>query len=314
MQAVFLDRATFSDEVNLHRPTGLSDYSTYLTTEQDDALIIERCQNADIIITNKVQLTADILQQLPKLKMIQLTATGTNNVDTQACEKLGIKLCNVAGYAIKSVPEHTFMLMLSAMRACNHYHNAVVGDTWQKTGKFCLIDEPLYDLEGKTLGIIGAGTIGRRVAQIAKAFGMNVLFAEYKGKLPRNSDYTDFSTVLATADVLSLHCPLTAETEHLINHETIQLMKRKPLVVNVARGGVVDSQAMADALDHELVLGYASDVFEIEPIQDDDPLRKFINHPRVVYSPHNAWGSLEGQQTLWDIACKQLNQFIKQIG
>ncbi len=311
MQAVFLDRATFSDEVNLHRPTGLSDYITYQTTEQDDALIVERCQNADIIITNKVQLSAHILQQLPKLKMIQLTATGMNNIDVEACEQLGVKLCNVAGYAIKSVPEHTFMLMLSAMRACNHYHKAVASDAWQQTGKFCLIDEPLYDLEGKTLGIIGAGTIGRRVAQIARVFGMNVLFAEHKGKAPRSSDYTDFNTVLATADVLSLHCPLTTETQHLINRDTIQLMKPKPLVVNVARGGVVDSQAMADALNNKLVLGYASDVFEVEPIQDDDPLRKFVNHPRVIYSPHNAWGSLAGQQTLWDQTCAQINQFVR---
>lgn len=312
MKAIFLDRATFSADVELTPPHGLSDYQVYAQTPNDPKIIIERCQDADIVITNKVELTAEIIAQLPKLKLIQLTATGMNNVDKDACDKHGIAVKNVAGYAVKSVPEHTLMLILSAMRAGRHYHNAVVNGDWQTDGRFCLLDTPLIDLEGKTLGIIGYGTIGKRVAQIAKAFGMTVLIAEHSGKAPRNSDYTAFDDVLAKADVITLHCPLTAATQQLINADTIARMTKKPLIVNVARGGVVDGQAVTDAVHHGKILGYAADVFDDEPIQDSDPLLTLKNHPRALFTPHNAWGSVNAQLTLWDILCKQVEDFIKE--
>ncbi|WP_372830224.1 NAD(P)-dependent oxidoreductase, partial [Psychrobacter maritimus] len=167
MQAVFLDKGTFSDNVDLPAPVGVTDYITYEDTPRE--LIIERCQNADIIFTNKVQISADIIANLPKLKLIQLTATGMNNVDQDACAEHDIALYNVAGYAVKSVPEHTFMLMLTAMRAGIHYHAKVADGTWANNGNFCLLDIPLIDLEDKTLGIIGVGTIGKRVTDIARA-------------------------------------------------------------------------------------------------------------------------------------------------
>ena len=222
MQAVFLDKGTFSDNVDLPAPTGVTDYITYDDTPQ--ALIIERCQNADIIFTNKVQITAEAIAKLPKLKLIQLTATGMNNVDQDACAERNIALYNVAGYAVKSVPEHTFMLMLNAMRASLHYHNKVTDGTWADNGNFCLLDIPLIDLENKTLGIIGIGTIGKRVTDIARAFGMRVLWAEHQGRMPRNDDYTAFDEVLACADVISLHCPLNEKTQHLINADTLAKM------------------------------------------------------------------------------------------
>lgn len=311
MKAIFLDRATFSADIDLKMPTGVSDYQVYAQTPNDSEIITHRCQDADIIITNKVNLTADIIAQLPKLKLIQLAATGINNVDKDACAMQGIALKNVAGYAVKSVPEHTFMLILSAMRAARHYHNAVVNGDWQTEGRFCLLDMPLIDLEGKTLGIIGYGTIGKRVAEIAKVFGMTVLIAEHQGKPPRRSDYTAFDEVLAHADVITLHCPLTDETQHLINADTLLKMAKKPLVVNVARGGVVDSQAVVDAIQTGKILGYAADVFEDEPIKMDDPLLTLKDHPRVMFTPHNAWGSINAQRKLWDILCEQIEQFIK---
>lgn len=310
MKAVFLDRSTFSTDLELSLPASVSDCQVYPQTPNDTQTIVERCQNADIIITNKVQLTAEIIQQLPKLKLIQLTATGMNNVDKLACEQQGIALKNVAGYAVKSVPEHTFMLMLSVMRAGRHYHQQIANGNWQRDGRFCLLDMPLIDLEGKTLGIIGYGTIGRRVAQIAKAFGMNVLIAEHQGKSPRNANYTAFDDVLAQANVISLHCPLTETTEKLINTSTLEKMTNKPLLVNVARGGVVDSEAVVMAIKNGQLLGYASDVFIDEPLQDNDPLLSIINHPRVLFSPHNAWGSENAQLTLWQILCEQVNEFI----
>ncbi|WP_201564764.1 NAD(P)-dependent oxidoreductase, partial [Psychrobacter glacincola] len=206
-----------------------------------------------------------------------------NNVDQDACAEHNIALYNVAGYAVKSVPEHTFMLMLNAMRAGLHYHNKVTDGTWADNGNFCLLDIPLIDLENKTLGIIGIGTIGKRVTDIARAFGMTVLWAEHQGRMPRNDDYTAFEDVLAQSDVLSLHCPLNEKTQHLINADTLAKMTKKPLLVNVARGGIVDSQALADAINNEQILGYGSDVFEQEPIAANDPLLALGEHPRVIF-------------------------------
>ncbi len=310
MQAVFLDKGTFSDGINLPAPAGVSDYITYNDTPKDTDLIIERCKDADIIITNKVQIGADVIASLPKLKLIQLTATGMNNVDQDACDKHNVALYNVAGYAVKSVPEHTFMLMLTAMRAGIHYHQKVADGTWLANGNFCLLDIPLIDLENKTLGIIGVGTIGKRVTEIARAFGMSVLWAEHQGCAPRNDDYTAFDEVLARADVITLHCPLNEQTQHLINKDTLAKTTKQPLIVNVARGGIVDSQALTDAINSEHIIGYASDVFEQEPITSDDPLLTLANHPRVIFSPHNAWGSKSAQETLWHILSQQVANFI----
>ncbi len=311
MQAVFLDKGTFSDGIDLPAPAGVSDYLTYNDTPKDTAVIIERCKDADIIITNKVQIGADVIANLPKLKLIQLTATGVNNVDQDACDEHNIALYNIAGYAVKSVPEHTFMLMLTAMRAGIHYHQKVTDGTWLANGNFCLLDIPLIDLENKTLGIIGVGTIGKRVTDIARAFGMTVLWAEHQGQTPRNDDYTAFDDVLACADVITLHCPLNEKTQHLINKDTLAKMTKQPLIVNVARGGIVDSQALTDAINSEQIIGYASDVFEQEPIASDDPLLTLTNHPRVMFSPHNAWGSKSAQETLWQMLSKQVTEFIE---
>lgn len=313
MKAVFLDRGTFLDSVDLPAPQGVNYYETYGSTPQDDAVIVERCQDADIIIANKVKIGRKVIEQLPKLKLIQLTATGINNVDKDACADHNVQLYNIAGYAIKSVPEHTFMLMLNGMRAGLYYHTKVVDGTWQEDGNFCLLDEPLFDLEDKTLGVIGIGTIGKRVTEIARAFGMTVLWAEHQGREPRDSDYTAFDEVLARADVLSLHCPLTEATEHLINAETLSKMQQTPLIVNVARGGIVDSAAIVDAINAEQILGYATDVFAQEPISDNDPLLTLADHPRVIFSPHNAWGSLAAQEKLWAILSKQVSDFVATI-
>lgn len=310
MQAVFLDKGTFSDGIDLPAPTGVSDYITYNDTPADTDTIIERCKDADIIITNKVKIGADVIAKLPKLKLIQLTATGMNNVDQDACDKHDVALYNVAGYAVKSVPEHTFMLMLTTMRAGIYYHQKVADGTWLANGNFCLLDIPLIDLEDKTLGIIGVGTIGKRVTEIARAFGMTVLWADHQEQAPRNKDYTAFDDVLARADVITLHCPLNEQTQHLINKDTLAKMTKQPLIVNVARGGIVDSQALAEAINNEQIIGYASDVFEQEPIANDDPLLTLADHPRVIFSPHNAWGSKSAQETLWQMLSKQVAEFI----
>ncbi len=309
MKAVFLDQATLS--IPLTPPEGLSEFIAYDTTNPSQ--IIERSKDADIIITNKVVFDSVIIKQLPQLKLIQIAATGMNNVDLTACKSKNITVKNVADYSTKSVPEHTFMLILTAMRAGLYYHNNATNGTWQKDGKFCLVDLPILDLHNKTLGIIGAGTIGRAVATIGRAFGMNVLYAEHQGKSPRNNDYTDFNTVLQTADILSIHCALTDDTYHLINEDTLSTIAKgdkKPLIVNAARGGVVDSQAVVNAIKDDIILGYASDVFEQEPPNDNEPLLSLNNHPRVFLTPHNAWASVNSQHKLWQTLSKQISDFV----
>lgn len=309
MKAVFLDQATFSSEVNMTTPAHVSDFVCFDATPNDTDTIVARASDADIIITNKVVLNRDVIARLPKLKLIQLTATGTDNVDKKACEEFGISLYNVVGYSKDSVPEHTFMLILSAMRALKSYHHKATDGTWRDSGKFCLLDTPILDLAGRTLGVIGKGSIGQKVGEIATAFGMKVLYAERQGDLPRDDSYTAFDEVLEQANIISLHCPLTAETHHLINETTIAQMTKKPLIVNVARGGVVNGHAIIQALNDNKILGYATDVLEQEPPTEDEPLLALKDHPRVLITPHNAWGSLNAQQRMWDIVCEQVAGF-----
>lgn len=312
MKAVFLDRDTFSPEPGLSAPSGLTDWQVYQQTADDTEEIVARLAGADIAVTNKVRLGREVLAQLPQLKMIQVTATGINNIDSATCAEFGIKVMNVDGYSTTSVSEHTFMLMLAAMRGIYHYHQAVISGAWQQDGKFCLNDLPLLDLQGKTLGVVGVGHIGRKVSEIARVFGMQVLWAERLHKPPRSADYCAFETVFAQADIITLHCPLTPETQGLINQQTLAFCQRQPLLINVARGPVVDSRAVVDALNDGRLSGYASDVFVSEPPKEDELLLTLKNHPRVLFTPHQAWASMAAQQKLWHIVCKQITAFVNE--
>lgn len=311
MKAVFLDTATFSKQISLDAPDGVTEYQTYPTTPQDIDTIVKRCEGADIIITNKINITGELISQLPNLKLVQITATGTDNVDKDACQTQVISVQNVAGYSVDSVAEHTFMLMLGAMRAGGYYHKQATDGSWQQDGKFCLVDTPIWDISGKTLGIIGYGNIGERVAQIAKSFGMTVLKAERQNKPPRDDSYTAFDEVLAQADVITLHCPLTDDTRHLVDDTFIAKLGKAPLLINVARGAVVDSQAVVKGLENGKLLGYATDVFENEPFLKNEPLIAIKDHPRTFFTPHNAWASINAQNKLWQILKDNVATFIK---
>ena len=195
MKAVFLDRNTFSPSIELPAPEGVTDWQVFDATANDTATVVARLQGAQIAITNKVLMTRDILAQLPDLRLIQITATGVNNVDAAACEEHGVKLFNVAGYSTTTVPEHTFAMMLAAMRGLLPYHQAVVSGEWRRDGRFCLNELPILDLRGKTLGIVGVGNIGKRVTEIARVFGMHVLWAERRHAAPRSPEYTPFESL-----------------------------------------------------------------------------------------------------------------------
>lgn len=181
----------------------------------------------------------------------------------------------------------------------------------QADGRFCLTEPTIFDLHNKTLGIIGVGNIAHRLSTLAKAFGMKVLWAERRGKTPRSEEYTDFDTVLAESDIISLHTPLTDETHHLINKKSIAKMVKKPLLMNLARGPIVDPQAIVDAINQNLLMGFVTDVFEAEPPEQNDPLLTICHHPRVLYTPHVAWASEFAQKKLWTILQTQISNFIK---
>ncbi|MDO4879734.1 MAG: NAD(P)-dependent oxidoreductase [Capnocytophaga sp.] len=309
MKAVFLDRNTFSENVELPKPEGVTDWVVFQKTTPDQ--VVERLQDADIAIINKIVLGKKHFEQLPKLKLIHLTATGTDNVDKIEAKNKNIEVKNVVGYSTNSVAEHFFALLLATMRGIKPQHQAVEDGSWQADGRFCLTEPPVFDLYGKTLGIIGIGNIGKAITERAKVFGMNVLWAERQGKTPRSQEYSHFDDVLAQSDIISLNCPLNEETKYLINAKTIAKMHKKPLIINVARGPVVESQAVYDAVMNGDILGFASDVFENEPPLENDPLLKICNHPRVVYTPHIAWASTDAQKRLWQILKQQTEDFIK---
>lgn len=311
MKAVFLDRNTFSPALELPAPEGVSEWVVYEATAGLED-IAARAGDADIVLTNKVVLDAAAIAALPALKLVQVCATGTNNIDHAACAARGIAVQNVAGYSTQTVPEHAWMGILAAMRGLKHYHACVEDGRWQQDGRFTLNDLPVFDVAGRTLVIIGAGSLGQRVAEIAWVFGMHVIFAERRGQTPRDARYTRFEEALAQADVLALHCPLTEETYHVINADTIALMRRKPLLVNMARGAVADGKAVADAVESGALLGYVCDVFAEEPPPPDDPLLRIAAHPRVIFTPHNAWAGESAQRTLWTILCRQVSGFIRE--
>ena len=295
--------------MELSVPQGVTQWVVYESTSPEQ--LLTHLAGADIAITNKVKIRREHLEQLPQLKFIQLTATGMDNIDTEAAKELGVTVRNVVGYSTESVAEHFFMLMLASLRGLKPYHTAVETGVWQADGRFCLTEPTLLDLHTRTLGIIGVGNIGKAITERAKAFGMRVLWAEREGKAPRNSDYTPFDQVLAQSDVLSLNCPLTPETRHLICERTLAKMQRKPLLINVARGAVVDPQAVYDALQQDKILGFATDVFEQEPPRKDDPLMQLAQHPRVLLTPHVAWASQYALDKLWKKVKEQIEQFIQ---
>lgn len=311
MNAVFLDRNTFSPQLALPAPSGIRDWQVYQETAADEALIVQRLRDADIAITNKVVLNEAILSACPRLKLVHITATGMNNVDLEACKRLGIAVFNVAGYSTESVVEHSFMMILNALRGFKHYQNTAFDGSWQAAKRFCLVDLPLLDLHGKTLAIMGTGAIGQGMKKIAEAFGCRVLLSERRGQKPRSSAYTAFESALGEADIISLHCPLTPETHHLINEETLTLCRPEALIVNAARGPVVDSQAIVKALNAGKLWGYATDVTPVEPPAADEALLQLAAHPRVIITPHQAWASEAAQKKLWHILSQQISDFIQ---
>jgi len=305
---VFLDRETLPQAVTLREPGFAHHWQEYPRSAPGE--VVERAKGADIVITNKVPLRADILAQLPDLKLIAVAATGTDVIDLAACKERGITVSNIRGYAQATVPEHTFALILSLMRSVAPFHQSVARGRWGEAAQFCYFDYPIFNLKGKVLGIIGDGVLGKAVAKIGEAFGMEVRFSTYKGVDGMGPLYTPFETIIADSDVITLHCPLTPATRNLIGAAEFAAMKKRPIVVNTARGGLVDEAALAEALKQGQIAGAGFDVVTKEPIAADHPFMALMGRPDFILTPHVAWAGLESIQILADQLIDNIEAYV----
>lgn len=308
LKVVFLDRDTIAPQTVLRAPGFAHTLETHARTAPDQ--VVERIADADIVLVNKVRLGAQELAAAPRLKMIALAATGSDNVDLQACNERGIVVSNIRGYAVRTVPEHVFALMFALQRSIVAYRQSVQAGRWQQAAQFCYFDYPVRDLAGSNLGIIGAGALGQAVAQIGRALGMNVRFAAHKGRTDMGALYTPFDTILAESDVITLHCPLTEHTRHLLGEAEFAKMARKPLIINTARGALIDDHALAAALRSGQISGAGIDVTVPEPPPADHPLMQLLDLPNFILTPHVAWASNEAMQTLADQLIDNIEAFV----
>jgi glycerate dehydrogenase len=272
-----------------------------------------RLAEASIAIVNKVQIDAGMVSRLPKLKMVAVAATGTNNVDLEACRARGIVVSNIRGDAVHTVPEHAIALMLALSRNLMAYRESVQAGRWQQSEQFCFFDHPIRDLFGATLAVVGGGALGNGVANLAKAFGMRVLQVERKGATSVRPGYVSFQAALAEADIVSLHCPLTPETQNLIAADELQAMKRSALLINTSRGGLVNEAALVQALKEGWIAGAGFDVLSKEPPTDGNPLLapELLALPNFLLTPHVAWASRPAMQALVDQLIANIEAFVQ---
>ena len=296
MKAVFLDFATVgSNELDISPLLQvLPDLEVFDNTAPDQ--VVERLAGAQVVFANKVRLTQDILNQTDAIRFIGLTATGVDNVDLAAAKQHGVAVCNIKAYCTQSVVEHVFAVLLSLSHNIGRYNQSVRAGNWQKASDFCMLEFPLRELSAMTIGIVGHGELGRGVEKISRQFGMSVLIARRPGQDPADEDgRTELRELLQQCDVVSLHCPLNDETEDLISAAELRLMKPTAILINTARGGLVDSAALVDALDTGEISAAAIDVLPQEPPVDGNPLLDYAGDNLIV-TPHIAWATVEARQ------------------
>lgn len=307
MNIVFLDSQTLSSEVVLKPISFSHDWQQYDQSCIDN--IVVRASQADIIISNKVPLNAVTLAQLPRLKLIAIPATGYNHIDLAYCHEHNIVVCNVPDYARTTVPEHVLAFMFALQRQLLPYHRSVAAGRWQQSRQFCYFDYPIRDLKGSTLGIVGGGALGSALAVLATALGMKVIFSARKGQTDLVAGRVAFTQMLAQSDIISLHCPLTPENHHLLGAAEFAAMQRQPIIINTARGGLIDSQALVNALKAGQIRAAGIDVTDPEPPPADHPFMQILDQDNFIMTPHVAWSSLEAMQYLADVLIDNIHAF-----
>lgn len=308
MHGVFLDYRSI-DPGDLDRAvlaSALDSWDWHAATASDQ--LAARIANAEVVVTNKVPLQADALTAAPKLRLVCIAATGTDKVDLVAASQLGMQVSNVTGYATPSVVQHVFSLVLALSTNLIRYNRDVIDGTWQAQDQFCLLDHPISELAGKTLGILGYGELGKGVARVAQAFGMKVLVARRPGVATAGDDRLPLHELLPQVDVLSLHLPLAENTRMLIGGAELASMKSSALLINTARGGIVDEDALARALRVGEIGGAGIDVLGVEPPTADNPLLA-RDIPNLILTPHTAWASRESRQRLLDEIALNIGAF-----
>jgi glycerate dehydrogenase len=304
-KVVFLDRDSLQAKVR--RPSFAHAWQEYAASAVSE--LPQKLRDATVAITNKVPLRAATLQLLPNLKLIAVAATGYDVIDIDYCRANGIAVSNIRNYAVHTVPEHAFALILALRRNLFAYRDDVARGKWQQVDQFCFFDHPIRDLHGATLGIIGEGALGQATARIARGFGMNVLFADHGPPKMPDVQFTPFERVLAQSDVLSLHAPLTPDTRNIIGSKELRQMKRTAILINTSRGGLVDEQALVEALTQGVIAGAGFDVLTNEPPKDGNPLLD-LRLPNFILTPHVAWASEGAMQFLADQLIDNIEAFI----
>ena len=307
MNLVLLDAKTLGDDLDITVLESFGTLTVYQTTSPEETL--ERIQTADIIITNKVVITADMMEATPALKLICIAATGMNNVDLDAAKSKGIEVKNVAGYSTQSVVQHTFAMTLYLLEKMAYYDRAVKDGSWSSSGLFTDVSHPFYEISGKKWGIIGLGEIGRGVAKIATAFGAEVSYYSTSGKND-NAEYKQetLSNILEQSDVISVHAPLNAATQDLIAHSELLMMKDGATLLNLGRGGIVSEDALSYIIDANPI-DVGLDVLAKEPMQKDHPLMKIKAQERLYITPHIAWTSVEARAKLLESVIDNIRQY-----
>lgn len=296
MKIVYLDASTMGD-TPLDNIAALGELVCYDNSTHAQAL--ERVEDCDVLIINKIRIDRELLGRAKNLKLVCEAATGVNNIDIEACRERGIPVRNVAGYSTDSVVQATFMHILSLLGSAPYFDSVVKSGRYSKSGLFTDVSRPFIEMSGKTIGIIGMGAIGSKVAKVAEAFGMKVVYYSTSGT-SHCSDYPSLSLeeVMSASDIISVHAPLNERTKGLIGEKELAMMKREAIILNMGRGGIVDEAALADAIDRNLIGGAALDVFEQEPIPSDNPLLKTDHPEKLRFTPHTAWASVEARRRL----------------
>ncbi len=309
MNIVILDRKTLGDDLDLSPLLDLGELSVHETTSQSERY--QRIISADIVITNKVVIDRDLMLISPKLKLICIAATGTNNVDLEAAKELNIEVKNVVGYSTNSVVQHTFAMALYLVERLAHYQHSVQSGAWSQSNLFTDVSKPFAEIQGKTWGIIGLGTIGRKVAEVAELFGATIHYYSTSGE-NRINDYhhSDLETLLSECDILSIHSPLNEKTQNLINRSNLGCIKEGAVLLNLGRGGIINERELADELNRrEIYVGL--DVLSQEPIEADHPLLSLEHPERLIITPHIAWASIEARQQLLEGIVNNISTFIE---